>query len=54
MNFEIRQKNNRMTTSFASIDLEIANGYRTSVCSVGIAIVRNNEIVEKIYRLIRP
>ncbi|MDR0333170.1 MAG: 3'-5' exonuclease [Dysgonamonadaceae bacterium] len=40
--------------SFAAIDFEIANGYRTSICSVGIIIVRNGEIIEKIYRLIRP
>jgi DNA polymerase-3 subunit epsilon len=41
-------------TDFAAIDFETANGYRTSVCSVGIVIVRNGQIAEKIYRLIRP
>ena len=46
-------KNNKMTT-FAAIDFEIANRYRTSICSVGIVIVREGEIVEKIYHLIRP
>jgi DNA polymerase III subunit epsilon len=40
--------------SFAAIDFETANAKRTSVCSVGIVIVRDGEIVEKIYRLIRP
>ena len=40
--------------SFASIDFETANNHPTSICSVGIVIVREGEIVEKIYRLIRP
>jgi DNA polymerase-3 subunit epsilon len=40
--------------SFATIDFEIANRHHTSVCSVGIVIVHNGEIVEKIYHLIRP
>lgn len=39
---------------FAAIDFETANGKRTSVCSVGVVIVRNGKIVKKIYRLIRP
>jgi DNA polymerase-3 subunit epsilon len=41
-------------TDFAAIDFETANHHRTSVCSVGIVIVRNNKVVEKMYRLIRP
>jgi len=40
--------------NFAAIDFEIANGYLSSICSVGIVIVRNGRIVEKIYRLVRP
>lgn len=39
---------------FAAIDFETANGRRTSVCSVGIVVVREGEICERIYRLIRP
>ena len=39
---------------FAAIDFETANGKRTSVCSVGIVIVKSGRIVNKIYRLIRP
>ena len=39
---------------FASIVFEIANGYRTCVCSVGVVIVRDGEIAERIYHLIRP
>jgi len=41
-------------TDFAAIDFEIANHHRSSVCSVGIVIVRNGQIVDRIYRLIRP
>ena len=40
--------------NFAAIDFETANYYPSSVCSVGVVIVRNGQIVEKIYRLIRP
>lgn len=39
---------------FAAIDFETANGERCSVCSVGVVIVRGGEIVDKIYRLIKP
>ena len=39
---------------FAAIDFETANGNRSSVCSVGIVIVRNSEIVDHFYSLIRP
>ena len=39
---------------FAAIDFETANGKRSSVCSVGIVIVRNGKIEERIYSLIRP
>ncbi|GHT54079.1 DNA polymerase III subunit epsilon [Bacteroidia bacterium] len=41
-------------TDFAAIDFETANGYPSSVCSVGVVIVRSGQIAEKIYRLIRP
>jgi DNA polymerase-3 subunit epsilon len=40
--------------NFAAIDFEIANYDPSSVCSVGVVIVRDGEIVEKIYHLIRP
>ena len=40
--------------NFAAIDFETANGQRSSVCSVGIVIVRNGEIKEKFYSLIKP
>ncbi|MDR0836158.1 MAG: 3'-5' exonuclease [Tannerella sp.] len=41
-------------TDFAAIDFETANYSPSSVCSVGIVIVRDGLITEKIYRLIRP
>ena len=40
--------------NFAAIDFETANPYPSSVCSVGVVIVRNGEITDRIYRLIRP
>ena len=39
---------------FAAIDFETANSQRTSVCSVGVVIVRNGQIVESFYSLIKP
>ena len=40
--------------NFAAIDFETANYERSSVCSVGVVIVRDGQITEKIYRLIQP
>ena len=39
---------------FAAIDFETANWHRSSVCSVGVVIVRHGEVVHSFYRLIRP
>ena len=39
---------------FAAIDFETANNCRTSVCSVGVVIVKNGEIVDTFYSLIKP
>ena len=39
---------------FAAIDFETANNERSSVCSVGIVIVRNGEIADSFYSLIQP
>jgi DNA polymerase-3 subunit epsilon len=39
---------------FAAIDFETANYEPSSVCSVGVVIVRGGIITERIYRLIRP
>lgn len=43
-----------MLRDFVAIDFETANGQRSSVCSIGVVIVRNGEIKDKIYRLIHP
>ena len=40
--------------NFAAIDFETANNERSSVCSVGIVIVRDGNIVDKFYSLIKP
>lgn len=39
---------------FVAIDFETANRERSSVCSVGVVIVRNGKIIDKFYRLIHP
>jgi DNA polymerase-3 subunit epsilon len=40
--------------SFAAIDFETANFYRSSICSMGIVIVENGIITEKFYELVKP
>lgn len=40
--------------NFAAIDFETANYERTSVCSVGVVVVRAGEIADSFYSLIRP
>lgn len=39
---------------FAAIDFETANGCRSSVCSVGVVVVRGGEISDRFYSLIEP
>ena len=39
---------------FAAIDFETANYERSSVCAVGIVVVRGGEIVDSFYSLIKP
>ena len=39
---------------FAAIDFETANGSLSSVCSVGVVIVRGREVVDRFYSLIYP
>lgn len=43
-----------MIRDFVALDFETANQHRCSVCSVGIVLVRNGEIVDTYYSLIRP
>ena len=40
--------------NFAAIDFETANGRRSSVCAVGVVIVRGGVVVDKFYSLIQP
>ena len=40
--------------NFAAIDFETANGCRSSVCSVGVVIVKDNKIADRFYSLIHP
>ncbi len=40
--------------NFAAIDFETANSCRSSVCSVGVVIVRNGRIADTFYSLIHP
>ena len=46
-------KTNKMQ-NFAAIDFETANGQRSSVCSVGVVVVRGGLITDTFYSLIRP
>ena len=39
---------------FAALDFETANRYPTSICSVGVVIVKDGKIVDKIYHLVKP
>lgn len=43
-----------MLRDFAAIDFETANENLSSVCSVGIVIVRNGSITDRFYSLIQP
>ncbi len=40
--------------NFVAIDFETANQKRCSVCSVGIVLVKNGQVADKYYSLIRP
>lgn len=39
---------------FAAIDFETANFHRSSVCSVGVVVVRDGVVAERFYSLICP
>ena len=39
---------------FAAIDFETANNERSSVCAVGIVVVRGGQIADRFYSLIKP
>lgn len=40
--------------NFAAIDFETANNARSSVCSVGLVVVKEGQIVDQYYSLIQP
>lgn len=46
-------KSDRMK-DFAAIDFETANEQRSSVCSVGVVVVRNGVMTDNFYSLIKP
>lgn len=48
------QSRYELMKNFAAIDFETANGCRTSVCSVGVVIVRDGEMADSFYSLIQP
>lgn len=39
---------------FVALDFETANGKRSSICSVGAVVVKNGEIVDLFYSLVKP
>ena len=39
---------------FVAIDFETANGKRSSICSVGAVVVKDGEIVDSFYSLVKP
>lgn len=43
-----------MLRDFVAIDFETANKHLSSVCSIGIVIVRNGSISDRFYSLIQP
>ncbi len=40
--------------NFAAIDFETANPYRSSVCSIGVVVMREGIVTDTLYRLIHP
>ncbi|MBE6055374.1 exonuclease domain-containing protein, partial [Clostridium sp.] len=40
--------------NFVAIDFETANEKRNSPCSIGIVVVKDGEIIEKVHYLIKP
>jgi len=48
------KKKTQVINDFAAIDFETANQHGSSVCAVGVVVVRNGAIADKFYRLIQP
>ena len=43
-----------MIRNFIAIDFETANQQPSSVCSVGVVMVRNGQVADSFYSLIQP
>lgn len=43
-----------MEKNFVALDVETAVGKRYSICQIGIVVVENNKVVEKVSRLVQP
>ena len=43
-----------MLKDYISVDIENPNSRGNSICSIGIVIVKNNEVVDEVYSLINP
>lgn len=41
-------------TDFVAIDFETANGKPSSICSIGVVIVRDSEMIDSFYSLVKP
>ena len=52
--YKKKTTDNTKMTDFAAIDFETANGQRSSVCSVGVVVVRQGRVVDSFYSLIKP
>lgn len=44
----------RHMKDFAAIDFETANKYSCSICSIGLIIVKEGEIINRYYKLLHP
>lgn len=40
--------------NFAAIDIQTANHAESSICAIGVVVVRNGRITNRIYRKVRP
>ena len=52
--YKKREPKKIILKEFAALDFETANRYPTSICSVGVVIVKEGQIVDKIYHLVKP
>jgi DNA polymerase-3 subunit epsilon len=43
-----------MNFKFTAIDFETANGYRNSICQIGLAVFEDGVLTQQISRLVRP